>query len=98
MHKTKLNLIVTHTILDQSFGDSKVWRNLEANFSFFLETHIEVESRVVHISRFLGRNIIGMGELDFKAFKIENSLKLVHGHGKVAYVRVFLSRFLGSTI
>jgi hypothetical protein len=39
-----------------------------------------------------------MGELDLKAFKNENSLKLVHGRGKVVYVRVFLSSVLGPTI
>ncbi len=52
-----------------------------------------MESWVVCINRFLGRNIIGMGELDFKSFKNKNSLKLVHGRGKVVYVRVFLSSF-----
>ncbi len=53
---------------------------------------------MVHIGRFLGRNIIGMGELDFKAFKNKNSLKLAHGRGKVVYVRVFLSSFSGPTL
>jgi hypothetical protein len=45
-----------------------------------------VESWVVCIGRFLGRNIIGMGELNFKAFKNKNSLKLVYGRGKVMYM------------
>jgi hypothetical protein len=45
-----------------------------------------MESWVVRINRLLERNIIGMGELDFKAFKSKNSLKLVHGCGKVMYM------------
>jgi hypothetical protein len=78
------------------------FEKIEAKFPIcFGNSHliyIEVESWVVCIGRFLGRDIIGMEKLDFKAFKNKNSLKLVHGRGKVVYVRVFLSSFSGSTL